>query len=62
VTGAISTAGGLTRFGSSDVKLRRIEADGQGRSRRSTSKDIRKASTRTTGRPNDVITIPRRLF
>ncbi|PYQ44261.1 MAG: hypothetical protein DMF77_07585 [Acidobacteria bacterium] len=64
VTGAISTAGGLTRFGSSDVKLRRIES-GTG------TVTITKVDLRSVRRgkgpdptvaPNDVITVPRRLF
>jgi polysaccharide export outer membrane protein len=64
VTGAISTAGGLTRFGSSDVKLRRIES-GTGRVT-ITKVDLR--SVRKGNRPdptvapNDVITVSRRLF
>jgi polysaccharide export outer membrane protein len=64
VTGAISTAGGLTRFGSSDVKLRRIDA-GTGRVT-ITKVDLKAVRT---GRhpdpgvaPNDVVTVPRRLF
>jgi polysaccharide export outer membrane protein len=64
VTGAISTAGGLTRFGSSDVKLRRIDS-GTGRV---TITKVDLKSVRTGHRPdpgvapNDVITVPRRLF
>ena len=64
VTGAISTAGGLTRFGSSDVKLRRIEA-GTGRVTitKVDLKDIRKGKLPDPPvSPNDVISVPRRLF
>lgn len=64
VTGAISTAGGLTRFGSSDVKLRRIES-GTGRVT-ITKVDLRSVrkgkGPDPTVAPNDVITVPRRLF
>ena len=64
VTGAISTAGGLTRFGSSDVKLRRIEAGtGKVTITKVDLKDIRKGKHPDPPvAPNDVITIPRRLF
>jgi len=64
VTGAISTAGGLTRFGSSDVKLRRIES-GTGRVTitKVDLKSVRKGKgPDPTVAPNDVITVPRRLF
>ena len=64
VTGAISTAGGLTRFGSSDVKLRRIEA-GTGRVTitKVDLKDVRKGKRPDPPvAPNDVITVSRRLF
>lgn len=64
VTGAISTAGGLTRFGSSDVKLRRIDpATGK-----VTITKVDLKSVRSGKKPdlavsaNDVITVPRRLF
>ena len=64
VTGAISTAGGLTRFGSSDVKLRRIEAGtGQVTITKVDLKDVRKGKRPDPPvAPNDVITVPRRLF
>ncbi|HEU0106590.1 MAG TPA: polysaccharide biosynthesis/export family protein [Vicinamibacteria bacterium] len=64
VTGAISTAGGLTRFGSSDVKLRRIESGtGTVTITKVDLKSVRKGKgpDPTVG-PNDVITVPRRLF
>jgi polysaccharide export outer membrane protein len=64
VTGAISTAGGLTRFGSSDVKLRRIEAGtGKVTITKVDLKDVRKGKhPDPTVAPNDVITVSRRLF
>jgi len=64
VTGAISTAGGLTRFGSSDVKLRRIEAGtGQVTITKVDLKDVRKGKYPDPPvAPNDVITVSRRLF
>ena len=64
VTGAISTAGGLTRFGSNDVKLRRIEAGtGQVTITKVDLKDVRKGKLPDPPvAPNDVITVPRRLF
>jgi polysaccharide export outer membrane protein len=63
VTGAISTAGGLTRFGSSDVKLRRIDAAGKVTITKVDLKDVRKGSRPDLPvAPNDVITVPRRLF
>ena len=64
VTGAISTAGGLTRFGSSDVKLRRIESGtGTVTITKVDLKRVRKGKgPDPTVAPNDVITVPRRLF
>jgi len=64
VTGAISTAGGLTRFGSSDVKLRRIDpATGKVTITKVDLKDIRKGSDPDPAvGANDVITVSRRLF
>jgi polysaccharide export outer membrane protein len=64
VTGAISTAGGLTRFGSSDVKLRRIDAaTGKVTITKVDLKSVRKGSRPDLPvGPNDVITVPRRLF
>ena len=64
VTGAISTAGGLTRFGSSDVKLRRIEAGtGKVTITKVDLKDVRKGKYPDPPvAPNDVITVSRRLF
>jgi polysaccharide export outer membrane protein len=64
VTGAISTAGGLTRFGSSDVKLRRIDAaTGKVTITKVDLKSVRKGSRPDLPvAPNDVITVSRRLF
>jgi polysaccharide biosynthesis/export protein len=64
VTGAISTAGGLTRFGSSDVKLRRIEAGtGTVTITKVDLKAVRKGKRPDPPvAPNDVISVPRRLF
>jgi polysaccharide biosynthesis/export protein len=64
VTGAISTAGGLTRFGSSDVKVRRIDsASGKVTITKVDLKSIRKGSLPDPAvSPNDVITVSRRLF
>lgn len=64
VTGAVSMAGGLTRFGSSDVKLRRIDpATG-----RVTVTEVDLKAVRSGKKadppvaPNDVVTVSRRLF
>jgi polysaccharide export outer membrane protein len=64
VTGAISTAGGLTRFGSSNVKLRRIESGtGTVTITKVDLKSVRKGKGPDPAvAPNDVITVPRRLF
>jgi len=64
VTGAISTASGLTRFGSSQVRLRRIDpATGKVTVTRVDLKDIRSGKRADpVVAPNDVITVPRRLF
>jgi len=64
VTGAVSTAGGLTRFGSSDVKVRRIDpVTGKVTITKVDLKAVRKGSRPDPGvAPNDVISVPRRLF
>jgi polysaccharide export outer membrane protein len=64
VTGAISTAGGLTRYGSSDVKVRRTDPDTLKTSILEVDlKDVRKGKTRDLAlTPNDVISVSRRLF
>lgn len=64
VGGAISTAGGLTRFGSSDVKLRRIDP----RTGRSQILEVDLKAVRSGKKPdlplqpNDVISVSRRFF
>ena len=64
VSGAISTAGGLTRFGAGDVKLRRIDPQ----SGKVTIVEVSLKAVRQGKRPdltlqaNDVITVPKRLF
>jgi polysaccharide export outer membrane protein len=64
VTGAVSLAGGLTRFGSSNVKLRRTDPE----SRKVTIVDVDLKDVRNGKKPdvpllpNDVISVPRRVF
>jgi polysaccharide export outer membrane protein len=64
VTGAISTAGGLTRYGKSDVQVRRVD----GQTGKTTIievdlKDVRKGKKPDLPLlPNDVVTVPRRIF
>ncbi|HUG54692.1 MAG TPA: polysaccharide biosynthesis/export family protein [Vicinamibacteria bacterium] len=64
VTGAISTAGGRTRFGSSGVRLRRIDpATGRVTVTKVDLKAVRSGKkTDPPVAPNDVISVPRRLF
>ena len=64
LTGAISTAGGLTRFGSSDVKVRRIDAaTGKVTITKVNLKAVQKGSKPDPPvASNDVISVPRRLF
>jgi polysaccharide export outer membrane protein len=64
VTGALSLAGGLTRFGSSDVKVRRLDPQtGQIQIREVSLKAIRKGKEPDLVlMPNDVISVPRRIF
>jgi polysaccharide biosynthesis/export protein len=64
ITGAISTAGGLTRFGSSNLKVRRVDPEtGQTR-----ILDVDLKAVRRGKEPdlvllsNDVVSVPRRLF
>lgn len=64
VTGAISLAGGLTRFGSGTVKVRRTDQE----SRKVTIvevdlKDVRNGKKPDVPlQPNDVVSVPRRVF
>jgi polysaccharide biosynthesis/export protein len=63
VTGAISLAGGRTRFGADDVKVRRTEADGK---TTLISVDLDKVRDGKKPdlvlEPNDVVSVPRRFF
>jgi polysaccharide biosynthesis/export protein len=64
VTGAISLAGGLTRFGSGDVKVRRTGAEtGKTTILEVSLKDVRNGKKPDVPLlPNDVISVPRRVF
>lgn len=63
VTGAISMAGGLTRYGSSSAKVRRTGADGKSEILSVDLKAIRKGRVDDTVlQADDVVTISRRLF
>jgi polysaccharide export outer membrane protein len=63
VTGAISLAGGRTRFGADDVKVRRTDADGK---TTLISVDLDKVRDGKKPdlvlEPNDVVSVPRRFF
>jgi polysaccharide biosynthesis/export protein len=62
VSGAVSTAGGLTRYGSNKLKIRRIGAAGV-EVLKVDLKSIRNGSDPDLAlQPNDVITVGRRLF
>ena len=62
--GAISTAGGITRFGSGDVKLRRVDPKtGKAVVLEVSLKDVRSGKQADLALlPNDVITVPRRFL
>jgi protein involved in polysaccharide export with SLBB domain len=64
VSGAISTAGGLTRFGASDVKVRRVDPQtGATRILEVKLKAVRDGKQPDLALlPNDVISVSRRLF
>jgi polysaccharide export outer membrane protein len=64
VMGAVSTAGGLTRFGSTDVKVRRLDPQsGQARIIAVDLKSVRKGKQEDPLLlPNDVISVSRRVF
>ena len=64
VTGAISTAGGLTRFGKNDVQVRRVDSEtGKTTIIGVDLKDVRKGKKPDPLLlPNDVVTVPRRIF
>ena len=64
VTGAISLAGGRTRFGANDVKVRRTDPEsGTATVIKVDLGDVRNGKKPdVTLKPNDVITVPRRFF
>jgi polysaccharide export outer membrane protein len=64
VSGAISSAGGLTRFGSSDVRVRRVDPqDGATRILEVDLKAVRNGKRADLPlQPNDVISVSRRFF
>jgi polysaccharide export outer membrane protein len=64
VTGAISTAGGLTRFGSNNLKVRRVDPEtGQTRILEVDLKAIRNGKEKDLVLlANDVVSVPRRVF
>ncbi|HEX9187274.1 MAG TPA: polysaccharide biosynthesis/export family protein, partial [Vicinamibacteria bacterium] len=64
VTGAVSLAGGLTRFGSGTVKLRRIDPEtGKVTILDVDLKDVRNGKKPDVPLlPNDVVSVPRRVF
>jgi polysaccharide export outer membrane protein len=64
VTGAVSLAGGLTRFGSTSVKVRRTEAEsGKTTMIEIDLKDIRNGKKPDVVlQPNDVVSVSRRFF
>jgi polysaccharide export outer membrane protein len=64
VSGAISSAGGLTRFGSQDVKVRRVDAQsGQTTIFEVDLKDVRRGKAVDPPlQPNDVVSVSRRVF
>jgi polysaccharide export outer membrane protein len=64
VSGAISLAGGLGRFGSSDVKVRRVDPEtGQTQIIEVDLKAVRNGKKPDVVlRPNDVVTVSRRIF
>ena len=64
VTGAVSLAGGLTRFGSNDLKVRRIDPQsGKVSIIQVDLKDVRNGKKPDVPLlPNDVISVGRRVF
>jgi polysaccharide export outer membrane protein len=64
VSGAISSAGGLTRFGSQTVKVRRVDAQtGQTTIFEVDLKDVRRGKAVDPPlQPNDVVSVSRRVF
>ncbi|HLA78476.1 MAG TPA: polysaccharide biosynthesis/export family protein [Vicinamibacteria bacterium] len=64
LTGAISMAGGLTRFGSSNVRVRRLDAEtGKSTILELDLKSIRNGKQQDPAlMPNDVVSVSRRVF
>jgi polysaccharide export outer membrane protein len=64
ITGVLSLAGGVTRFASSDVKVRRVDPrTGQTEIREVSLKAIRKGKQPDLVlQPNDVVSVSRRIF
>ena len=64
ITGVVSTAGGLTRFGSSNLKVRRVDPEtGQTRILDVDLKAVRRGKEPDLALlSNDVVSVPRRLF
>jgi len=64
VTGAISTAGGLTRYGKNGIQIRRVDTQtGKTTIIEVDLKDVRKGKKPDLPLlPNDVVTVPRRIF
>jgi polysaccharide export outer membrane protein len=64
VSAAISLAGGLSRFASEDVKIRRTDPEtGQVEILELDLGEVRKGKTADLAlQPNDVVTVPRRRF
>jgi polysaccharide export outer membrane protein len=64
VTGAISSAGGLTRFGSSDLKVRHVDPDtGKTKIFEVNLKAVRSGKAADLVLlPNDVVSVPRKFF
>lgn len=64
LSGAISSAGGLTRFGSQTVKVRRVDAQtGRTTIFEVDLKDVRRGKAADPAlQPNDVVSVSRRLF
>ena len=64
VSGAVSSAGGLTRFGNQTVKVRRVDAQsGQTTIFEVDLKDVRRGKIADPAlHPNDVVSVSRRIF
>ena len=63
ITGAISSAGGLTRFGSHGVRVRRVDPAGTTQIVKVDLKKVRDGKAPDLALlPNDVVSVPRRVF